>query len=258
MRTFWRSAVLAIGLMLGSGAPTLADAAPVAEAAEAGVSRLLTVGCTVPDSAKAIAVAGRFDQVWATAGVHPHDASDGIDGLEDLLGRPGVVAVGECGLDYHYDHSPRDVQRAMFAAQIGLAHDHDLPLVIHTREAWDETFAILDTEGMPDHTVFHCFTGGPAEAEAGLERGGVLSFSGIVTFKNAQDLRDALALCPLDRVMVETDSPYLTPEPHRGSRNTPANVPVIGRRMAEVLEVEVETLAQQLWETTHRFYRLPD
>ncbi len=231
----------------------------IAQAMDAGVLRFIDVGTDAARNRQTIAAAERRPgTVFATVGVHPHDASEGIDGLADQLEHPGVVAVGECGLDYHYDHSPRDVQRAMFAAQIGLAHEHDLPLVIHTREAWDETFAILDSEGMPSRTVFHCFTGGPAEAEAGLARGGVLSFSGIVTFKNAQELRDALAASPIDRVMVETDAPYLTPEPHRGKRNTPANIPVIGRRMAEVLEVEIEALAAQLWDTTHRFFGLPE
>ena len=233
--------------------------AQIEQAAEAGVVRFIDVGTDAARNRQTIAAAERRPgTVFATVGVHPHDAKEGIDGLAEQLAHPGVVAVGECGLDYHYDHSPRDVQREMFAAQIGLAHTHELPLVIHTREAWDETFAILDSEGMPERTVFHCFTGGPAEAEAGLERGGLLSFSGIVTFKNAQDLRDALAISPIDRVMVETDSPYLTPEPRRGKRNTPANIPVVGQRMAEVLGVDIETLAGQLWDTTHRFYDLPD
>ncbi|MEM7286909.1 MAG: TatD family hydrolase [Actinomycetota bacterium] len=232
--------------------------AQIEQAAEAGVVRFIDVGTDAARNRQTIAAAERrAGTVFATVGVHPHDATEGIDGLADHLDHPGVVAVGECGLDYHYDHSPRDVQREVFAAQIGLAHEHDLPLVIHTREAWDETFAILDSEGMPDRTVFHCFTGGPAEAEAGLERGGLLSFSGIVTFKNAQELREALAISPIDRVMVETDSPYLTPEPHRGKRNTPANVPLVGRRMAEVLGAPVAELADQVWDTTHRFYGLP-
>ena len=136
--------------------------------------------------------------------------------------------MGECGLDYHYDHSPRAVQRAILRRPDGLAHEHDLALVIHTREAWDDTFAVLDAEGVPERTVFHCFTGGPDEAQACLDRGGYLSFSGIVTFRRPTTCAAAAALCPLDRALVETDSPYLAPVPHRGRPNRPALVPVVG------------------------------
>lgn len=230
----------------------------IAAAAEAGVVRFVDVGTDAQQSRRAIAAAARHPgTVFATVGVHPHDATEGTDGMADLLGQPGVVAVGECGLDYHYDHSPRVVQREVFATQIGLAHEWDLPLVIHSRDAWDDTFAVLDSEGVPAHTVFHCFTGGPAEAEAGLERGAHLSFSGIVTFKNAQDVRDALASSPPGRVMVETDSPYLAPEPLRGRRNSPANLPMVAARMADVVGLDLPDLADQLWATTHDFYRLP-
>ena len=163
-----------------------------------------------------------LDGVWATAGVHPHDAEGGLDGLEALLGRPEVVAVGECGLDFHYDHSPRDVQREVFAAQVAPGpRPPALPLVVHTREAWDETFAVLEGEGVPERTVIHCFTGGPDEARRCLDLGAHLSFSGIVTFKGAPEVREAAALCPLDRLLVETDAPYLAPVPHRGRPNRP-------------------------------------
>jgi len=227
----------------------------VEAAQKVGVQRFIDVGTDAQRSQQAVAAAAnRPGIVYATVGVHPHDADGGIDGLAEMLDAPGVVAVGECGLDYHYDNSPREVQREAFVAQIALAHQHDLPLVIHTREAWDDTFAILDSEGMPPCTVFHCFTGGPAEAEAGLERGAVLSFSGIVTFKNANQLRAALAISPIDRIMVETDSPFLTPEPNRGKRNTPAYLPIVGERMAAVLDVTPEVLASQLWTTTTEFY----
>src|SRR4029453_6572473 len=166
--------------------------AMVAEARAAGVDRLVTVGTDALRSAEAVRAAARHPGVvWATVGLHPHEARLGLDGVVELLVEPGVVAVGECGLDYHYDHSPRPVQRDMFAAQIALAHERDLPLVIHTREAWDDTFAVLDAEGVPERTVFHCFTGGGAEAGGCLERGGYLSFSGIVTFSSAGDVRAA-------------------------------------------------------------------
>ena len=226
----------------------------VAPAREAGVGRLITVGTDLPSSREAIALAGRHDDVWATAGVHPHDAKDGIDGLEALLN--DVVAVGECGLDYHYDHSPRDVQREVFAAQIALAHAHDLALVIHTREAWPDTFAILEAEGVPARTVFHCFTGGPEEARRALDLGAHLSFSGIVSFPSADDPREAARLCPLDRMTVETDSPYLAPVPHRGKRNQPAWVPLVGAAVAAARGVAVEEVEAATTATAEAVYRL--
>ena len=211
----------------------------VADALDDGVTRLLTVGCTVDDSARAIEIAAGFENVWATAGVHPHEAEGGLAGLIELLdanssASDGVVAVGECGLDYHYDHSPRGVQREVFEAQIRLALERNLALVIHTREAWPDTFAILDDVGTPPRTVFHCFTGGPGDAEQCLARGANLSFSGIVTFPSAQQLRDAVMITPLDRLLVETDSPYLAPVPHRGKKNRPAFVSVVGEAIADL------------------------
>ncbi|MEZ5255385.1 MAG: TatD family hydrolase [Ilumatobacteraceae bacterium] len=155
----------------------------VAAAHEAGVDQMISVGCNRASSLEALAVAHAHPSVHATVGLHPHDAKDGVDSIRDLFDQPGVVAVGECGLDYYYEHSPRDVQRVAFAEQIALAHERQLPLVIHTRDAWDDTFAVLESVGVPDRTIFHCFTGGPSEAERCLELGAYLSFSGIVTFK---------------------------------------------------------------------------
>lgn len=235
----------------------LGEAESLVTAARAvGVERLVNVGTDVASSRVAATVADAFDGVWATAGVHPHDASGGIDGLADLLGASSVVAVGECGLDYHYDHSPRGVQRDVFAAQIALAHERSLPLVIHTREAWDDTFAILDREGVPERTVVHCFTGGPDEAEASLSRGAYVSISGIVTFKAADDVRAAAALCPLDRLLVETDAPYLAPVPHRGRPNRPDLVVHVGAAVAEAKGVTIDTVAATTWATAERLYGL--
>ena len=231
--------------------------AMVAEALDAGVERLVTVGTDALRSAEAVRAAARHPGVvWATVGLHPHEARHGLDGVVDLLGERGVVAVGECGLDYHYDHSPRPVQREMFAAQIALAHERDLALVIHTREAWDDTFDILDAEGVPARTVFHCFTGGPDEARACLERGGSLSFSGIVSFRSADDVRAGAAMCPLERLLVETDSPYLAPVPYRGRPNRPALVPLVGAAVADVRGVPVEVVAEATWANAERVYGL--
>jgi TatD DNase family protein len=228
----------------------------VAEAKAAGVGRLVTVGTDLAASRAALGHARAHEGVWATAGIHPHDAVDGVDGIDGLLAEPEVVAVGECGLDYHYDHSPRPVQREVFAAQVALAHAHDLALVIHTREAWDDTFAILAAEGVPDRTVFHCFSGGPTEARRCLDIGAVLSFSGIVTFKAADDLRAAAALCPLDRMTVETDSPFLAPAPNRGRANRPAWVPLVGQGVAAVKGVAVEEVEAATTATAAALYGL--
>src|SRR4051794_16958161 len=230
----------------------------IEDARAAGVSRLVTVGTDAEQSTAAMETAASHDGVWATVGLHPHDAKDGGDTIVPLLERrePKVVAVGECGLDYHYDHSPRDAQRAVFAAQIGLAHSYGLALVIHTREAWDDTFAILAAEGVPERTVFHCFTGGPDEARRALDLGCHLSFSGIVTFKGAPEVREAAALCPIDRLLVETDSPYLAPMPHRGERNTPAWVPLVGAAVAAAKGTTTEDVEKATWATTERVFGL--
>jgi TatD DNase family protein len=215
----------------------------VAEARAAGVTTMITVGCDRASSLEAIEVAARMPDVRATVGLHPHEARHGVDTIRDLFaGAVPPVAVGECGLDYHYDHSPRDAQREAFAAQVALAHDLDLPLVIHTREAWADTFDILDAEGVPRRAIFHCFTGGPDEARRCMERGAMLSFSGIVTFNGAPEVREAAALTPLERTLVETDSPYLAPVPHRGKRNRPAWVPFVGACLAAVHGVDVEVV----------------
>ena len=244
-----------------------AAAEAVAAAAAVGVERLIDVGTDLASSRRAIDRAGRFAAVWPTVGVHPHDARalvgpdgtlDGqrVDELAALAATPGVVGVGECGFDFHYDHSPRDAQRDVFALQVALAHQLDLALVIHTREAWPETFAVLEAEGVPERTVLHCFTGGPDEARRCLDLGAVLSFSGIVSLPSAEPVRAAAALCPLDRLLVETDSPYLAPVPHRGKRNRPAWVTDVGRAVAEVKGVDVEAVAEASWATAESTYRL--
>lgn len=200
----------------------------LARARAAGVGAVVTIGESYATSSAAAAIAAERDDVWASVGLHPHHAKDRTDAgmarLRVLAAQPRVVAIGEAGLDYHYDNSPRDQQRAVFAEQIRLAHETDLALVIHTREAWDDTFAILADEGVPARTVFHCFSGGPAEAARALEIGATLSFSGVITFPKAGDLREAAAITPLDRLVVETDAPFLTPVPHRGKQNEPAYV----------------------------------
>ncbi|MEP6623746.1 MAG: TatD family hydrolase [Acidimicrobiia bacterium] len=227
----------------------LAEADAIADRARAaGVDWMVCVGTDLATSEAAIALAEHRDDVRATVGLHPHDAVH-LDAqwpeLCRLARHPVVVAIGEAGLDHHYEHSPGPDQAAAFRAQIRLAHELDRALVIHTREAWDETFAILDDEGIPRRTVFHCFTGGPDEAAACLARGAHLSFSGIVTFKNAGDVRAAAAAVPADRMLVETDSPYLTPVPFRGQVNEPARVTDVGAGLATATGQTSEAVAQQ-------------
>lgn len=239
---------------LGWGESVVAE--QVAEAAEAGVDRLITIGTDQGTSRTAIEAAAAHDKVWATVGLHPHDAKLGVESVAPLAASPRVVAIGECGLDYHYEHSPRDVQRKAFAEQIALAHQHGLALVVHTREAWDETFEILAAEGIPERTVFHCFSGGPDEARRCLEVGGYLSFSGIISFKKADDLRAAAVLCPADRLLVETDTPYLAPVPHRGEQNRPAWVAVVGEAVAAARSEDPVDVASSTWDNAERVFAL--
>jgi len=206
------------------------------------VTTMINVGCDAATTVQAIAVAAGNDDIFATAGLHPHEAKNGVDSIVSFLEDPNVIAVGECGLDYFYDHSPRPQQREAFAAQIQLAHQHALPLVIHTRDAWSDTFDVLAAEGTPEHTVFHCFTGGPDDARRCLDLGAYLSFSGIVTFKTAVELHEAARLCPLDHMLAETDSPYLAPVPHRGKPNQPAFVTHVVHALAELRGADVDSV----------------
>ncbi len=215
---------------------------------------MVTVGCDRATSLAAIEVAAQFDDVYATVGLHPHDATNGVDTIVDLLDTPGIVAVGEAGLDYYYEHSPRLAQRVAFAAQIQLAQERNLPLVIHTRDTWDDTFDILRAEGTPRDTIFHCFTGGPEEAQACLDLGAALSFSGIVTFKGAPEVQEAARLCPLDRMLIETDSPYLAPLPHRGKPNRPAWVAHVGQFIADLRDVPASTIADATTANARRIF----
>ena len=217
-------------LQLGEGGD-----AQVHRARGAGVEWMVCVGTDLDSSRHALDFATRHRNVLGTVGLHPHDASKLAAQwslLEPLAAAPECVAVGEAGFDLYYEHSPRDEQEVAFRFQIRLAKRLGKPLVIHSRDAWDETFRVLADEGVPEPTVFHCFTGGPAEARRALDLGAYLSFSGIVSFKSAGDLRAAARITPADRLLVETDAPYLAPEPHRGKPNEPALVGVVGAALA--------------------------
>jgi TatD DNase family protein len=233
----------------------------LARAHEAGVTKVVVIGTGERTSEEALALAhGDTGEVeaYATIGLHPHDASTGTDWLGPLArgAGPRLVGIGECGLDYYYEHSARDEQRRAFAAQVALAHELSLALVIHARDAWDDLFEVLASEGVPERTVIHCFTGGPAEAERCLEAGCDISVAGIVTFKNADELRAAIKVTPLDRLHVETDSPFLAPVPHRGRPNEPAFVAAVGSYVAELLGVPVDDLRETTAANSSRLFRL--
>jgi len=222
-------------------------AAQVRRARDAGVEWMVCVGTGLETSRQAVDLAANYDDVYATVGLHPHDATNldaEWDGIVALADGDRCVAIGEAGFDLHYEHSPGAEQEEAFRQQIRLAHDVDRPLMIHSREAWGETFAALDSEGVPPRTIFHCFTGGPDEARAALDRDCYLSFSGIVSFKSADDVRAAASIAPADRLLVETDSPYLAPMPHRGKPNEPAYVALVGAALAQARGVDAAEIAE--------------
>jgi TatD DNase family protein len=232
-----------------------ADAAAVVQRARSAslVGILCIVDASDPEeTGRARAVLRLWEGLRTTSGVHPHRAAPfagnpaGAAELAEarIRSEPLVRAVGEVGLDYHYDFAPRDVQRAVFAEQVRLACDRDLPLVIHTREADDDTIDVLAKEGKGKaRGVFHCFSGDVRLAGRALELGFHISFSGIVTFPNARAVRDAAAIVPLDRLLVETDAPYLAPVPHRGSRNEPGRVVEVVRTLAGIRGIDVPAVA---------------
>jgi TatD DNase family protein len=234
--------------------------AQVRRAIDAGVRRLVCVGTDLETSRRAIDLASRHHEVFATVGLHPHEASKlGAEWaqLEALAHDDRVVAIGEAGFDLYYEHSPRDEQETAFRFQIRLAKRLDRALVIHSRDAWDDTFRVLDQEGAPPRTVFHCFTGGTTEAERALAAGAHLSFSGIVSFANAADIRAAAAATPPDRLLVETDSPYLAPVPHRGKDNEPAFITHVGAAVAEARGESIDLVAACTTDNATRVFALP-
>jgi TatD DNase family protein len=233
----------------------------IERARQAGVSLLLAVGTGggPPDLEAAIRLASAREGVYATVGVHPHDArkADAAtwSAIERLLGHPKVVALGEIGLDYYYDNSPRLQQREAFAVQLEIARGARKPVVIHTREAWPDTWALLEKHWSPGGLggILHCFSGGPAEARRALDMGFLLAFGGIITYPKANAVREAARFTPSDRVLLETDAPYLAPVPHRGKRNEPAFLVETVRRLAELRGTSIEEIAAV---TTANFLRI--
>ena len=235
--------------------------AVIERALAAGVDRMVAIGTGggPPDLEAGVRLADRYPAFYATVGVHPHDAGkagpETYARLAGLLRHPKVVALGEIGLDYHYDHSPREVQRAVFVEQMNIARDAAKPIVIHTREAWEDTLALLEKHWAPAGLagVMHCFSGGPKEAERCLALGFYLSFGGILTFPKAVELQEAARRAPGDRILVETDAPYLAPVPKRGKRNEPAFVVETARKLAALRGETLEAVAAA---TSGNFERL--
>jgi TatD DNase family protein len=238
-------------------------AATLAAARAVGVEQFLHVGCTRDSQLRALALIDAHPEVFASLGIHPHEAktTDAV-ALAELRARvahPKVLAIGETGLDYHYNLSTPDEQRASLRAHVALARELDLPLVLHIREAHDEALAIVQEVGPREHApgMVHCFTGGTREAEAWLALGFHVSFSGIATFPNAEAIRDAVRLTPADRILLETDAPYLAPVPVRGSKNSPANVAFTCARLAEVRGEDPHALAQRAAANARALLRMP-
>jgi TatD DNase family protein len=228
--------------------------AVIARARDAGVEQIIVVGGAgqMSSNTEAVALAESHANLYATIGMHPHDAKrvheQELRELKKLSAHSKVIAVGETGLDYYYDHSPREVQREVFAQFISLANEIELPLVVHERDAAHEAVDLLRSEGKGKVLgVIHCFTGDYVAARNYLDLGFYLSFTGIITFKNADSLREVVRKVPLDRMLVETDSPYLAPVPHRGKRNEPAYVRQVAETVARIKGVSLEEVA---WTTT--------
>jgi TatD DNase family protein len=235
--------------------------AVLGRARQAGVGRIITVSSQPGDAARGADLAARDAFIHFTVGVHPHEAREWNGALArdlmEIARRSKCVAIGEIGLDYHYDRSPRDAQRSVFREQIALARDLALPIVVHTREAWDDTFAILESEGAASiGGVFHCFSGGPDEARRCLDLGFYLSFAGPLTFRNAGRLPETAAGVPLDRLLTETDAPYLAPHPHRGERNEPARVVLVAGRLAGLKGVTAEEIGVATTRNLETVFRL--
>jgi TatD DNase family protein len=236
--------------------------AAIGRALEAGVHQMIAIGTGEgpPDLEAGIRLAEAHDCIRATAGIHPQYASQATDGdvrrVAELLNHPKVVGMGEIGIDYHWEPYDRDRQHAIFIEQMAIARDARKPIIIHTRDAWDDTFALLEQQWAPAGLpcILHCFTGTAAQARRALALGFYLSFAGVVTYPKATDVHESARIVPLDRLLVETDSPYLPPVPYRGKRNEPSYVVHTARRVAELRGESFETIAAVTTENVQRLF----
>ena len=239
--------------------------AVIERALAADVQKMILIGTDLPSSQRAVSLAEQYPFLWAAVGLHPHEAKsldqNLLRALDALAEHPKVVGLGETGLDYHYNHSGPEEQRRAFIEQIRLAKRMRLPLVVHTREAWEETFEILEREEVRPHAaevgaVFHCFTGDSAIAEQAIAFGFYLSFSGIMTFPKALPLQQAAASVDLSRLLIETDAPYLAPQGYRGKRNEPAYVRVVAEKIAQLRSCPLEEIAEATAKNAERLFSL--
>lgn len=239
-------------------------------AREAGVVQMLLIAFDLPSSEAVVALAREHEELYCAVGVHPHDADSWTPELErrlrsllDAKKENKIVAVGEIGLDYYYDNSPREIQKLVFRRQLELAKEYELPFVIHNREAHHDTYDILEAarrDGLlreADPGVMHCYSGSPEMALRFLKLGLLLGYDGPITFKNAKQPCECVAVTPRDRLLIETDCPYLTPVPHRGKRNEPSYVPLVGAKVAEIWGCDPEEAARQTVANTRRLFGLP-
>lgn len=237
------------------------DFSEVIERAKAnGIGAIVVVGCDVESSGRAIELARQYDILWATVGIHPHDAKswnkDTCREIENMLHEPKVVALGEIGLDYHYHYSTREEQDKAFREQIAIAKQYNKPIIIHNREAHQDTFNILTEVGTGQAGgVMHCFSGSFEMACEYLMMGLYLSFAGPITFNNADRLREVAAKIPIEKLLIETDSPYLTPHPFRGKRNEPEYVKWVGAKLAAIKGIEPEEVANQTSKNCRNLFR---
>ncbi|MDD5063692.1 MAG: TatD family hydrolase [Phycisphaerae bacterium] len=239
------------------------DAAIVLERSRAaGVTGWITVGTDPEHNRKAIELAEKFENMYAAVGIHPHDArtvtADTLKELRELAQNKKVVAIGETGLDYHYNFSSHDEQKDVFAEHLKIAAEMNLPVIIHCREAFDETIEVLKQFGDGKKVVFHCFSGSAEQAETILDKGYFISFTGVVTFGNAEAIREAARIVPIDRLMVETDCPYMSPEPMRKQKvNEPALMVHTAKCLAELKGMDLADFAEAVTATSKAFFRLP-
>jgi TatD DNase family protein len=236
----------------------------LAQAAAADVLAIINPGINLEDSRQVVGIAAEIPALYAAVGIHPNDAGDfdqaTVGHLRDLAGQPKVVAIGEIGLDYYWDETPRPVQRRVFEQQLALAKELDMPVIIHQRESAADTMAVLRSwaagQAHPG-LVLHSFSGDRAMAEEAIQLGFFIGITGPVTFKNARDLPEIVAALPLDRLLVETDAPFLSPHPFRGKRNEPARVKLVAERVAELHGVSLAKMSRRLTRNTISLFRLP-
>ncbi len=218
-------------------------------ARDVDVQKILNVGTDIQTSQTAVRQSQKFSEIYTAAGIHPHEVSKCMDEdwehLNALLTEPKVLALGEIGLDYYYDYSPRDIQKEWFKKQLQLARELDLPVIVHSREAMEDTLSVIDEAGdSPWKGVFHCFGGTKEDVPEILKRGFHVSFTGVVTFKNFSE-KDAVLAVPLERLLLETDAPFMTPVPHRGKRNEPVYIPIIAEWLAGFYNVPIKRIEEQ-------------